>query len=240
MTEAATHHALWLTAVLAGLASFFSPCILPLIPGYLSMISGLSAEELQERRGGRMLRVTVSCLLFGAGVSAMFVVVGLSASVLGHWLRAYSTIINVALGVVVIFFGLFVLGVVKLPFLYQDRRLRLNETPLGMWGAPLLGLAFGFGWTPCLSPYVGALATVAFNEPPLQAAVLFAICGGTLTLCFAMAGVLFSYALGAFSFLQRHYRVVEVIGGVLLIAIGILLVTQQWGRASSLLMRFIG
>ena len=86
-----------------------------------------------------MLRVTVSCLLFGAGVSAMFVVVGLSASVLGHWLRAYSTIINVALGVVVIFFGLFVLGVVKLPFLYQDRRLRLNETPLGMWVRPCSG-----------------------------------------------------------------------------------------------------
>jgi len=237
--ESPGQQAAWLTAVLAGLFSFASPCILPLIPGYLSVLSGLSVEQLQEKRGRYLLRIFVSCLLFGAGVSAVFVVVGLSASALGQWLTGYRTVINIVLGAVVIFFGFFVLNLVKAPFLYRERRVHFERAAVGLWGAPLLGMAFGFGWTPCLGPFVGALITIAFNQPPAQGALLFAICGATLTACLVAAGLLFSYALRTFSFLQRHHRTIEVASGALLILIGVLLVTQQWDRASSLLMRVL-
>jgi len=230
----------WIVAIVAGVFSFISPCVLPLIPGYLSMISGLSIEQLEERKGSRLLRVFVSCLLFSMGFSVVFILVGLSVGALGRWLQAHLTAINVVFGIIVIFFGLFVLNIIKLPFLYQDRRLRVGRASVGLWGAPLLGFAFGFGWTPCVGPWLSALISIAFNEPPLQAALLFAIFSASLAVCFIAAGMLFAYALGAFAFLQRHYRVIEIISGVLLVLIGILLVTQQWERAAAYLMRLAG
>jgi len=232
--------AAWIVAVVAGVFSFISPCVLPLIPGYLSMISGLSVEQLEKQRGARLLRVFVSCILFSVGFSVVFILVGLSVGALGRWLQAHLTIINVVFGIIVVFFGLFVLNVVKLPFLYQERRLRVSRTSLGMWGAPLLGFAFGFGWTPCIGPWLSALISIAVNQPPLQAAFLFAIFSASLGVCFVAAGMLFAYALNAFAFLQRHYRGIEIISGLLLIIIGLLLITQQWDRATAYFMRLAG
>jgi cytochrome c-type biogenesis protein len=106
-----------------------------------------------------------------------------------------------------------------------------------MWGAPLLGFAFGFGWTPCIGPWLVGLVSVAAGLPPVQAAGLFALFSATLAVCFTAAGLLFAYAVRAFSFLQRHYRVVEFISGGILILIGILLVTQRWEAAVRLMSR---
>jgi cytochrome c-type biogenesis protein len=149
-------------------------------------------------------------------------------------------IVNVVFGLVVIVFGLFVLNLVKLPSLYRDRRLRLAPGRFGIWGAPLLGIAFGLGWTPCVGPWLASLYSIAANIPPAQAAGLFAIYSASLGLCFVATGMLFAYALRAFAFFQRHYRAVEVVSGVLLIIIGLLLVTQQWGRATAALMALAG
>jgi len=226
-------HAGWITAVVAGVASFISPCILPLIPGYLSMISGLSLEELEQRRGaGQLARVLLSCLLFALGFAVVFVLLGVSAGVVGHWLRRHMRILNVIFGLLVIFLGLFVLNVVKLPFLYQDRRFSFQRRAVGLGAAPLLGFTFGFGWTPCIGPWLAALYDIAAHLPTAQAAALYGIYSLTLGLCFVLAGVLFAYALKAFSFLQRHYRVIELLSGLLLILIGVLLVTQRWAWAS--------
>jgi cytochrome c-type biogenesis protein len=233
------HQAAWAVAVAAAVLSFISPCVLPLIPGYLSMISGLSMEQLAQRRAAHLLRISFSCLLFGLGFSVVFVLVGLSVGAVGQWLQSRETIVNIVLGAIVIFFGLFVMGVVRLPFLYRDRRLRINRASLGMWGAPLLGFAFGFGWTPCLSPQLGMLLSLGARQPPPQSALLFALFGATLTLCFLAAGLLFASALRAFAFLQRHYRIIEIISGGLLVLIGLLLVTQQWDRAAAWLMRLV-
>ena len=223
----------WLVAVIAGLASFISPCVLPLIPGYLSMISGLSMEQLEERSGAHLVRVFLSCLLFALGFSVVFVLVGASAGLVGQWLRRHMVVLNVVFGALVILFGLFVLGVLKLPWLYQDRRFRLPRASVGWWAAPVLGFTFGFGWTPCIGPWLGTLYGVATGLSPARAAGLFGIYSLSLGLCFVAAGMLFAYALKAFAFLQRHYRAIEVVSGLLLIAIGLLLVTQRWAAASA-------
>ncbi len=227
----------WLVAILAGVFSFISPCVLPLIPGYLSMISGLSVEQLEERRARYLLRVLVSCLLFSLGLSLVFIPIGWSVGAVGEWLQRRQAILNVVLGVVVIVFGLFVLGVVRMPLLYQDRRIRLRGS-LGMWGAPLLGFAFGFGWSPCLGPWISTLIAVSTGLPPVRSAALFAIFSATLAVCFTTAGMLFAYAVRAFAFLQRNYRVIEILSGSILIVIGVLLVTQRWHWVTDLVSRF--
>jgi len=230
----------WLVAVLAGVFSFISPCVLPLIPGYLSMISGLSVEQLEERRAGHLVRIFFSCILFSLGFSVVFIFVGLSVGTIGQWLEARRTILNVIFGIVVILFGLFVVGAVRLPFLYQDRRLRMSRGSLGIWGAPLLGFAFGFGWTPCIGPWVVGLISVASGLPPVRAALVFAIFSATLGVCFTAAGLLFAYAVRAFTFLQRNYRAVELVSGGILILIGVLLLTQQWDNAVNAMNRGVG
>lgn len=230
----------WIVAIVAGFLSFVSPCVLPLIPGYLSMISGLSSEELEEKSGRTLGRIFVSCILFSVGLCAVFIVVGLGVGAVGSQLSRYMTIINVIFGLVVIFFGLFVLNVVQLPTLYRDRHFRLSRGSIGLWGAPLLGIAFGFGWTPCIGPWLAGLMGIALNQGPVQSAVLFGVFGVTFGLCFVIAGMLFAYALRAFAFLQRNYRAIEVVSGVLLVVIGILLVTQQWDRVTGYLMRAVG
>jgi len=221
----------WFVAVGAGVFSFISPCVLPLIPGYLSMISGLSMEQLEEGRAGHLVRVLISCLLFSLGFSIVFILVGLGVGVVGQWLQTYEVVVNIVFGLIVIFFGLFVMGLVRLPFLFQDRRLRMSRTSAGIWGAPLLGFAFGFGWTPCIGPWLWGLTSVAKDQTPAGSALLFGIFSITLAACFTAAGILFAKALRAFAFLQRNYRVIEILSGVVLVLIGVLLVAQLWDNA---------
>jgi len=228
----------WVVAVVAGVLSFVAPCVLPLIPGYLSMISGLSMEQLEERKGAHLLRVFISCALFAFGFAVAFMLLGATKGVVGPWLRLHATALNIVFGIIVILFGLFVLNLLRLPFLYQDHRLRFPRAA-GMWAAPLLGFAFGFGWTPCIGPWLAVLYSIAPPSAP-GAIALFGIYSLTLGLCFIAAGMLFALALRSFAFLQRHYRVVEIISGGLLVLIGLLLVTQQWNRASAWLMGLIG
>lgn len=135
----------WVVAAVAGVFSFLSPCVLLLIPGYLSMISGLTVKHLRERPGSQLLPILLSCVLFSAGFTPVYILVGLSAGTIGSWLASYRTAINVVFGMVLIAFGLFVVGLLRIPFLYGERRLRIGGTSLGIWGAPLVGLVFAFG-----------------------------------------------------------------------------------------------
>ena len=231
-------------AVVAGLVSFLSPCVLPLVPGYLSFVTGLSGAELGQRppaRGpgptpGDLLerteapvrrgRVLVGASLFVLGFSAVFVTSGALFGGLGSLLLEHQRVVDRVLGVLTIVMGLAFLGVV--PGMQREVRLHRLPSP-GLAGAPLLGVLFGVGWTPCLGPTLAAVQTLAYREASAGRGALLtaAYCLG-LGVPFLLTAVAMRRALGAFEVVKRHYAVVMRVGGVLLIVVGLLLVSGLW------------
>ncbi len=225
-------------AAAAGLVSFLSPCVLPLVPGYLSFVTGLSGEELGEARPQgdtlvrtrtpvRRSRVLAGSVLFVAGFSAVFVTSGALFGSLGSVLAGHQDVVDVVLGLLTILLGLAFLGLV--PGLQREVRLHRLPSP-GLAGAPLLGVLFGVGWTPCLGPTLAAVQTLAYREASAGRGALLtaAYCAG-LGIPFVLTGLAFSRALGAFAVVKRHYAVVMRIGGGLLVVVGLLLVSGLWG-----------
>lgn len=212
-------------AVLAGLVSFLSPCVLPLVPGYLSYVTGLSGADLGEdiRRKGRLL---AGCVLFVLGFTVVFVSAGALFGGVGALLQVYAGVITRVLGAITIALGLAFAGLI--PGLQRD--LRFHFVPAaGLAGAPLLGVLFGVGWAPCIGPTLAAVQTLAFSSASaVRGAVLAtAYCLG-LGLPFIFAALAFRRALGAFSVVKRHYAWVMRAGGAMLVLIGVLLVTGLW------------
>ncbi len=212
-------------ALVAGLVSFFSPCVLPLLPGYLSYATGLSGVDLADARRGRML---VGSLLFVLGFSFVFVALGTLSGALGDWLWSYQRQITLVLGVFTILVGVAFLGLV--PWLQRD--VRVHRVPaVGLAAAPLLGVLFGLGWTPCIGPTLSAVSTLAFNEGTASrgAVLSVAYCLG-LGIPFLVAGLAFPRMLNAVRWVRRHQAWVTRLGGVMLVAVGLLLVTGVWDR----------
>ncbi|MGH3320165.1 MAG: cytochrome c biogenesis CcdA family protein [Streptosporangiaceae bacterium] len=220
-------------AAIAGLVSFLSPCVLPLVPGYVSYVTGLSGVDIAERerprdrpRDGHRGRVIAGCLLFVLGFSAVFVSAGALFGGAGALLQAHAGVISRALGAVTIVLGLAFMGLI--PGLQRD--IRIHRLPAaGLVGAPLLGVLFGLGWTPCIGPTLGAVQTLAFSTGSAGrgAALSLAYCLG-LGLPFIAAGLGFRRVLGAFTTVKRHYAVVVRLGGAMLVVLGVLLVTGLW------------
>jgi len=213
-------------ALVAGLISFFSPCVIPLLPGYLSYATGLSGADLEQARRGRMF---LGSLLFVLGFSAVFVVLGLAAGALGTWLITWQRQITVVLGIVTIVLGLAFAGLV--PFLQRD--VRVHRVPaVGLAAAPLLGVLFGLGWTPCIGPTLGVITTLSINEGTAgRGALLSAVYALGLGLPFIAAGLAYRRMLGAFALIRRHQQWVTRIGGVMLVLVGVALVTGWWTEA---------
>ncbi|RDG35764.1 cytochrome c biogenesis CcdA family protein [Streptomyces corynorhini] len=211
-------------AVLGGLVSFFSPCVLPLVPGYLSYVTGVSGTDLADARRGRMV---AGATLFVAGFTAVFVSGGALFGYFGATLQGYQGTISKVLGALMILMGLFFMGLI--PWLTQ-REFRFHQRPVGgLAGAPLLGVMFGVGWTPCLGPTLTSVNTLALSEADAGrgAILMVAYCLG-LGLPFVLAAVAFRKALGAFGWVKRHYTWVMRIGGGMMIATGLLLLTGAW------------
>lgn len=226
--DVVTNGALWLAlsvAFAAGVVAFLSPCVLPLAPGYVSYITGLTGAELADTRGRRS-QVLAGSLLFVLGFSVVFVSYGVLFGGAGSLLLEYSDVINRVLGVLVIVMGLAFMGLI--PGL--QREWRMHRTPRwGVAGAPVLGLLFGLGWTPCIGPTLTAVQTLAFTEASaLRGAILsFAYCLG-LGLPFVLLALAFSRMARAIGWVREHYVWVMRIGGGMLVVVGVLLVTGVW------------
>lgn len=243
-------------AFLAGIVSFLSPCVLPLVPAYLSYVTGLSAADLaastqrvsngpgaavaaaaQPSPGWRRGRVLLGSALFVAGFSSVFILFGAFFGAVGAHLDAHATLVDRIAGGIAIVMGLAFMG--WMPGF--QREWRFHRLPaLGIAGAPLLGLAFGVGWTPCTGPTLGVVLSLAGDPNTATAgrgALLTAVYCVGLGLPFVIAGLGFRKALGAFAIVKRHYAVVVRGGGLLLMAVGVLLLTGEWNTLSQHLER---
>ncbi|MFF7990134.1 cytochrome c biogenesis CcdA family protein [Kitasatospora xanthocidica] len=219
-------------ALVAGLASFFSPCVLPLVPGYLSYVTGFSAADLADARGSRRGRMLLGVVLFILGFTAVFVSTGALFGYFGQELQDYKRTINIVLGTLTVVMGLAFMGLV--PGLSM-REVRSHRRPaVGLLGAPMLGVVFGVGWTPCMGPTLTAVQNLALNQADAQRGALLTTfyCLG-LGVPFILAAVAFRRALGAFGWVKRHYPLVMRIGGGMLVAVGLLLVTGIWDSMMS-------
>lgn len=219
-----------LVAFSAGLFSFLSPCVLPLFPSYLSFITGMSVDRLtHEVSAGARTRVLVHSLAFILGFSAVFVSLGASFSAAGQFLLDYREWIRIAGGGLIIVFGLYIAGVLRIGFFGRTQQLQIQGKPAGLIGSFLVGLTFAIGWTPCVGPILGSILTLASNDRTVsQGVTLLLFYSAGLGLPFLLASV----ALGSFLRFFKRYRpfipIVERAAGVLLVLVGILVVTNYY------------
>ena len=211
-------------ALLGGLVSFFSPCVLPLVPGYLSYVTGITGTDLMEQRRGRM---AAGASLFVLGFTAVFVSYGALFGEFGRTLQQHQGVVTKVLGAVMILLGFFFMGL--MPFLSQ-REFRFHKKPaVGLAGAPILGALFAVGWAPCVGPTLAAVSFLSLDQASAGRGALLSVayCVG-LGVPFILAAVAFRKALGAFSWVKRHYVWVMRVGGIMMIATGLLLLTGVW------------
>lgn len=219
-------------AFVFGMLSFLSPCVLPLLPGYMSMMSGYSAADLAEKQpsNARMFRVT---LLFVAGFTAVFVALGATATSIGSSLLRNSAMITVWAGWIVILMGAFIaVSAIWNPTLLmpmmRERRVEVKPSRLGAWAPPVMGAAFGFGWTPCIGPTLAAILTIAATEDTiLEGMFLLFVYSMGLGLPFVLAGIGITRAYSAFGWLKQHFTPITVGSGILLSGFGLLMVTGR-------------
>jgi cytochrome c-type biogenesis protein len=218
-----------IAAFFAGLISFLSPCVLPLVPGYVSYMSGLSAgeAELSDRR--RRVDATRAMGGFVAGFTVVFVALGATATLLGRFLSDYEDVFLKVSGVLIILLGLVFMGVLKVPFLYREARFHPTANA-GFWGSATLGAAFAFGWSPCIGATLGPILAMAAGRgggSAAEGAGLLAIYSLGLGVPFILAGLGVSHLPGAVKWLRTHTRTITWVGGAFLIGMGILFLTDR-------------
>ncbi len=222
-----------LSAFLGGLLSFLSPCVLPIVPGYLSFISGVNLAQYKDGKPpeGLTRRVGLMGVAFVLGFSTVFVSLGAAASlVIGALLRQYKRELGMVGGALILILGLHTMGVFRIPWLLQERRAGMGQRPLGLLGAYVVGLAFAFGWTPCIGPILAAiLALAAQRESVGEGVSLLSVYSAGLGLPFLAAAFAIRGFFAVFARLKRFLHAFEIASGVLLVLIGLLLVTDRLG-----------
>jgi cytochrome c-type biogenesis protein len=220
-----------LAAFAAGFLSFVSPCVLPLIPGYISFVSGVSVEEMRGEGGvvsASRAQVFVASLAFVIGFSLVFVALGASATAIGKFLFAKLPLLSRIAGVLLIVFGLHTMGAFRLAFLEQEKRVHTQRNPAGALGALLVGVAFAFGWTPCIGPILGGILAIAGSKNTIgEGVLLLAVYSLGLGIPFLLTSLAIDRFFNAAKRIRRHYHAIEVASGALLIAIGVLILTGQ-------------
>jgi cytochrome c-type biogenesis protein len=216
-----------LAALFAGLISFLSPCVLPLVPPYLVYLAGTSLERLADKEPEPQVKrdAVIAAGLFVLGFSTVFVALGASASLIGGLIRAYSDILGTLAGIAIIVMGLHFLGLTRIGFLLREKRLGMAR-PVGLWGAYAMGLAFAFGWTPCIGPILAAILAVAASEATVaKGASLLAIYSLGLGIPFVIAAIAIEPFAAFLARFRRHLHRVEQTVGVLMILTGIMFLT---------------
>lgn len=214
-----------LVALIAGVISFLSPCVLPIVPPYLAYMSGLSLNEMSSGAEARR-RATIAALFFVMGLSTVFLILGFTASAFGAFYLQNQLLFTRISGIVIVIFGLHFLGVFRIPFLDQEARLDAGDRGGSSFGAYILGLAFAFGWTPCIGPQLGAILTLAASEGSVpRGTLLLAVYALGLGLPFILAALFITRAMSVMNRIKRHMKLIERLMGGLLVAVGLAMVT---------------
>lgn len=224
-----------LTSFFAGIISFISPCVLPIVPGYISFVSGASLQELKtqvdmdpEKRRELFWKVTGNSIFFVLGFSIVFVAMGASATYIGQWFAENRLILARIAGVVIILFGLHTMGLLPIKWLNYEKRIQAKNKPMGLIGSMLIGLAFAFGWSPCIGPILaGVLVLAATQETVAQGVMMLIAYSLGLGIPFIATGLAINRFLNVFSRIKKHMRLVEMVAGVLLVAVGVLVATDS-------------
>jgi cytochrome c-type biogenesis protein len=232
-----THHLSIPIAFVAGIVSFLSPCVLPLVPGYVSMLSGASMEELKSSEGANLVGLIFrNSVAFVVGFSVVFIALGASATEVGKFLESERTLFDIVAGAIIIIFGLHLTGLIKIPFLYREARINTAAPKRGLAGSFILGFAFSFGWTPCIGPILtGILALAALRQTVFQGMFLLAVYSAGLAMPFLLTGLGVGQFVKFYGRFRKHLQAVEVFSGVLLIAIGILMAFNKLAVLSNYL-----
>ena len=217
-------------AFAAGFLSFVSPCVLPLIPGYISFVSGISVEEMRADAAPATsrLQIFLTSLAFVIGFSIVFVLLGASATAIGKFMFARLPLLSKIAGGILIVFGLHTMGVFRLAFLETEKRVHSQKKPAGPLGAMLVGIAFAFGWTPCIGPILGGILAIAGSKNSVgEGITLLAVYSLGLGIPFLLTSLAINQFFGAARKIRRYYHAVELTSGALLILIGVLIITGQ-------------
>ncbi|MBB3993975.1 cytochrome c-type biogenesis protein [Sulfitobacter undariae] len=219
-------------ALLAGIISFLSPCVLPIVPPYLAYMSGVSLNEMSSISSARR-RAVVAALFFVMGLSTVFLLLGFTASAFGSFFLQNQILFSQISGVVVIVFGIHFLGIFRIPFLDREARVDAGDKGGSSFGAYLLGLAFAFGWTPCIGPQLGAILSLAAGEASVsRGTLLLGIYALGLGIPFLLAAMFITRAVNVMNRLKRHMKTIERVMGVLLISVGVAMLTGAFSAFS--------
>ncbi len=219
----------YITAFLGGILSFLSPCVLPLIPSYVSFITGISFEDLKKIDKAKIRKLTlINSTAFVMGFSTVFILLGVFSAYVGRFLSYYYDHIRIIGGILVILLGLYVMGILKLDFLASDKRVHLKSKPKGHFGSYIVGLTFGAGWTPCIGPILGSILMIAGTTgSALQGFYLLLAYSLGLAIPFVATSLAINSFISHFTAIQKRMKIIMVISGLLLIGFGVILLTDN-------------
>ena len=229
-------------AFLAGVVSFVSPCVLPLVPSYVTFITGLSFDELTASdQGPRVRRLTlIHSLAFILGFSIVFIALGATATAAGQFLREHQDTLRIAGGILIVFFGVYLTGIIQIPFLSRERKVHLSGKPLGVLGSVLVGITFAAGWTPCIGPILASILLYASTAQTVGTGILLlSVYSLGLGVPFLIASLGMNSFLAASSRLRRSLRTIEIVSGAILIVFGLALVTNLFSNFVAFLARYL-
>ncbi len=231
-----------LTAFVFGLLSFVSPCVLPIVPGYISFISGVSLDEMKgvEQNKSALRSIILNSLFFICGFTMVFILLGATATTLGKTFNEYYSTISKIAGVLIIVFGLHMMGLFKINFLNYEQRFHVQQKKLGMFGSFLVGTAFAFGWTPCIGPVLAAILVIASQQDTVYKGIaLLASYSLGLGIPFFLTGVSINIFFSMFNRIKKYFHTIEIVGGAMLVVLGILIITNYLTILSAYFSRWL-